>query len=192
MHLKRRLAMERRVRPMLVKPDFKEPKLPMERFPAKWHEDDPRAFVLEAQDEPFNERDTPMLADGAEAGCDPLAIAPVLEHAAPELLALVADDIFRSGTGGMNGAFEEVRNRYGCGIVPEGFNAHHTSRVVVDDRSESHPRIDAIGGPGARVYNGVVGQCDRMEYGRPNAVLPALGKMDPRWLRIAGHRDLRK
>ena len=59
-------------------------------------------------------------------------------------------------------------------------------------RCESHPRIDAIGGPGARVYNGVVGQCDRMEYRRLNAVLPALGKMDPRWLRISEHRDLRK
>ncbi len=49
-----------------------------------------------------------MLADGAEAGCDPLAIAPILEHAAPELLALVADDVFRGDTGGVNGAFEEV------------------------------------------------------------------------------------
>ena len=96
---------------MLIEPDFKEPKLPMERLPAKWHEADPRALVLAAQDEPFNERDTPMLADGAEAGCDPLAIAPVLEHAAPELLALVADDIFRGGTGGVDGAFKEARHR---------------------------------------------------------------------------------
>ena len=57
---------------------------------------------------------------------------------------------------------------------------------------ESHPRIDAIGGPGMRVYDGVVGECDGMEYCRLNAVLPALGKMDPRWLRIGEHRDLRK
>jgi len=87
-HLIRRLAIERRVRPMLIERDFKEPKLPMERLPAKWDEDDPRAFVLEAQVEPFNERDTPMLTDGAEAGCDPLAITPVLDQAAPERLAL--------------------------------------------------------------------------------------------------------
>jgi len=40
-------------------------------------------------------------------------------------------------------------------------------------RRESHPRIDAIGGPGTRVHDGVVGQCDRMEYRRLNAVLPA-------------------
>ena len=30
-------------------------------------------------------------------------------------------------------------------------------------RCESPPRIDAIDGPGTRVYDGVVGQCDRME-----------------------------
>ena len=104
----RRLAIERRVRPMLIEPDFKEPKLPMERLPAKWHDNYARAFVLQAQDESFNGRNTPLLANGAEAWCDPLAITPILEHAAPELLALVADDIFRSGTGGVNGVFEEV------------------------------------------------------------------------------------
>ena len=45
-----------------------------------------------------------MLANGAEAGCDPLVITPGLERIAPELLALVADNVFRGGTGGINGA----------------------------------------------------------------------------------------
>ena len=117
----------------------------MERVRAKWQENNTRAFVLETQYESFNERDTAVLANGAEAGCDLLAIAPILEHAEPELLALVADDIFRSGTGGMNGAFEEARNRYGCGIVPEGFNTHHTSRVVVDDRRYPPAKRPALG-----------------------------------------------
>jgi len=44
--------------------------------------------VLETQDESFNECDTSVLANGAESGCDPLVITPILEHAAPELLAL--------------------------------------------------------------------------------------------------------
>ncbi len=121
--LMRRLAIERRVRSCLIEPFRKKHKLPVERLAAKWHQDDARTSVLETQDESFNERDTPVLANGAEAGCYPLAITPILEHAAPELLALVADDVFRGGTGGVKGAFEEVRNRYGCGIVPEGFNA---------------------------------------------------------------------
>ena len=39
-----------------------------------------------------------MLADGSESGFDPVAITPVLEYVAPELLALVANDVFRGGT----------------------------------------------------------------------------------------------
>ena len=83
----------------------------MERVRANWHENDARTFVFETQNESFYERDTPVLANGAEAGCDPMPITPILEHGAPELLALIADDVFRGGTGGVNGAIEEVRNR---------------------------------------------------------------------------------
>ncbi len=117
----------------------------MEHVPAKWHDNDACTFVLEAQDESFNERDTPMLANGAEAGRDPLAITPILEHAAPELLALVADEVFRGGTGGVNGAFKAVRNRYGCGIVPEDINTHHASRIVVDDHRHPPAERPALG-----------------------------------------------
>ena len=59
-------------------------------------------------------------------------------------------------------------------------------------RRESHPCIDTIGGPGTRVNDGVVGQCDGMEYRQLNAVLPALGKMNSWWLRFGQHRRLRK
>ena len=52
--------------------------------------------------------------------------------------------------------------------------------------------MDAIGGPGARVDDSVVGQRDRMEYPRLNTVLPALGQMNPRWLRCGKRRELRK
>ena len=117
----------------------------MERVRAKWHQNHARAFVLETQDESFNERDTPVLANGTEAGCDSLAITPLLEYAAPELLALVGDDVFRGGAGGVNGTFEEVRHRYGCGIVPEGFNAHHASRVVIDDHRHPPTKRPALG-----------------------------------------------
>jgi len=112
---------------------------------AKWHENDAHAFVLESQDESFNERDTSELANGAEAGRDALAITPTLEHAAPELLAFVADDIFRGSIGGVHGAFEELRNRTGGGIVPEGFKAHHASRVMVDDHRHPPAKRPALG-----------------------------------------------
>jgi hypothetical protein len=85
------------------------------------------------------------LANGTEAGCDPVVITPILEHAAPELFALVADDVFRGGLGGVNGVFEEERNRYGCGIVPENFNVHHSSRVVVDDHRHPPAKWPALG-----------------------------------------------
>ena len=48
-----------------------------------------------------------MLTNGAEAWRDPLAITPVLERIAPELLALVADDVFWRRPGVDDGAFEE-------------------------------------------------------------------------------------
>ena len=42
----------------------------------------------------------PLLANGAEAWCDPLAITPILEHAAPELLAVVRK-VFESSSRGV-------------------------------------------------------------------------------------------
>ena len=106
----RRLAIQRRVRSILVEPVGIPTKLAAQWFAAKWHENDPRTFVLQTQDESLYERDTPVLANGAEAGFDPIAVTPILEHATPELLALVADDVFRGGTGGLDRSFEEVRN----------------------------------------------------------------------------------
>jgi hypothetical protein len=38
-----------------------------------------------------------------------------------------------------------VRNRFGCGIVPEGFNAHHASRVVVDYHRYPPAKRPALG-----------------------------------------------
>jgi hypothetical protein len=48
----------------------------------------------------------------------------------------------------------------------------------------SHPRIDAVGRPGPGVYDGVVGQCDRIENCQFKAGLPALGNFNRRWLWI--------
>ena len=53
---------------MLIEPDFKELKLPAERFAAEGYEDNARAFILQAQDEPLDNRDTAVLTNGAENG----------------------------------------------------------------------------------------------------------------------------
>ena len=101
--------------------------------------------VLETQDESFNECDTSVLAGGAESGCDPLVITPILEHAAPELLALVADNVSWRSTCVENGAFEEGLNRYRCGIMPEYRKAHRASRVMVDDNRNPPAKWPALG-----------------------------------------------
>ena len=57
---------------------------------------------------------------------------------------------------------------------------------------KSYPRIDTIGSPGTCVYDGVVGQRNRIKHRRLDAALPALGKKDPRRLRFNEHPGLRK
>ena len=78
-HLMRRLTVEPQVRAILVEPFGNPVKFPAKRFPVKWHANDARAFVLETQNESLDYRDTAVLTNGAEAGCDPLAITPGLE-----------------------------------------------------------------------------------------------------------------
>jgi hypothetical protein len=65
----------------------------VEGLAAKWYQDKAITFNFERQDESFDNGDTAVLANGAEAWCDPSAITPVFEHVAPELLSLVANDV---------------------------------------------------------------------------------------------------
>ena len=108
--LMRCLAIERRVRATTIVPTCIKRHLPEERVHEKWHENDPRTFVLQTQDESLYQRDTPVLPNGAEPRCDPLVIAPILEHTAPELLALVADNVFWRRTRVDDSAFKEGLN----------------------------------------------------------------------------------
>ena len=62
----------------------------------------------------------------------------------------------------------------------------------VDLCCESLPRTDAVGGPGPCGYDGVVGQCDRIDNGRLNAALRAIGKINLRWMKFGHHCGLRK
>ena len=86
------------MRAILIVPVHKIRQLLAEGLLAKWYDNDACTFLLETQDESLNNRDTPVLADGAEARCDPAATTPTLKHVAPELLALVTDYVFRGGT----------------------------------------------------------------------------------------------
>jgi hypothetical protein len=97
------------MRAILIVPVHKIRQLLAERLLAKWYDNNACTFLLETQDESLNNRDTPVLADGAEAGCDPVAFTPTLEHVAPELLALVTDDVFR-GSACLYSTCEKVPN----------------------------------------------------------------------------------
>ena len=137
-------AMETRVRAILVIPIGKQLKLSAEGLAAKWHEDDARTLALQAQDESLDNRDAAVLANGTESGCDAFEIAPAFEHVTPELLALVADHVFRCGACLMNRVFEEVLNRSGRGIVPECLKAHHASGAVVNDDRQPPTKWPAL------------------------------------------------
>ena len=55
-----------------------------------------------------------MLANGTEPGFDMMSVTPMFERIAPELRALVADEIFRSSTYIVDDVFKKVLNRYRC------------------------------------------------------------------------------
>jgi len=86
-----------------------------------------------------------VLANGAEAGRDPRAITPGLKRIAPELLALVADNVFWRGTCVDNGAFEEGLNRYRRGIISEYRKTHSASGVLINDHRHPPAKWPALG-----------------------------------------------
>lgn len=131
------VALKTRMRPVFSIPVGKQARLLAEGLATKWYQDNACTFILERQDESLNQGNATVLANGAEAWCDPLAITPILEPVAPELRPLVANDVLGRGTGVVDGAFEEALNRQRRGIVLEDGNAHDTSGIVVDDHR--HP-----------------------------------------------------
>jgi glycosyltransferase involved in cell wall biosynthesis len=108
----------------------------VEGIPAKWYQNDAHAFVLECQDESLNERNTAVLANGAKAGCDPMAITPILEYATPELLAL-------QGKGVTSRSLPPRRT------VRESFPSHRSSLSRVSCLARARPII-ATDVPGCR------------------------------------------
>ena len=105
------------MRATLIVPVHKRRQLLVENLSAKWHENYACTSVLVTQDESLNECNTPMLANSAKAGRDPLTITPILKHVAPELLALVADDVFWFDSCTIDSSFKEMMNRVACRIA---------------------------------------------------------------------------
>jgi hypothetical protein len=71
-------------------------------------EQEPRALILHRSDEALDDGDAGGFPDTAVARTDSATLAPGLEAAATELLALVGDDVARRLTLSPNGPFEET------------------------------------------------------------------------------------
>ena len=91
--LVRRSAVERLVRSVLVVPFGVEAEFLSERVPAHGNEQSPGALGLHTSDEPFDNRDAAMPANGPEPKPDATAPTPGPEALAPELRPFVADDV---------------------------------------------------------------------------------------------------
>lgn len=90
-----RFAAEGGVRTGLVVPAKERVEFTPQVLPAQGDCDAAEAFVFERSDESLDDGDAAVLADGAEARPDAVASAPGLEPRAPELTALVGDDVSR-------------------------------------------------------------------------------------------------
>ena len=76
------------------------------------NEDTSESLVLQRADESLDDGDAAVLADGAETRLDLASLAPTLEPSAPELLALVADDVL--GLGGVTNGLGEGKTSAVC------------------------------------------------------------------------------
>ena len=110
--------------PPLVVP-FDEASEPSSEIPAS-HRDvkHSRVFVLQTTDEAFDHSNASVLADGAEAGLDLLVFAPAFEPIAPELAALVGDDVLWLDTVLLDRAIQELLNCSGTRRLSEDHEPH--------------------------------------------------------------------
>ena len=97
--------------------------------------------LLYRQNESLNDRDTSMLADGAKARFDLVTSAPGFESVAPELTALVANQVLRIAvgttvTGGPpHRSVREELHSYGSSL---GYNGQDTTSLpAVVSRNDS-------------------------------------------------------
>ena len=67
-------------------------------------------FILERQDESLDNGDAAVLADGSESQLDYKTLCPAFEGIAPELLAVIADDVLGSLAAVLHGLAEELAN----------------------------------------------------------------------------------
>jgi hypothetical protein len=88
------------------------------------HEDQQAKVLFERLDEPFHHGDTAMLMDGAIARLDLALVAPALKAFAPELFALVADQMPGLGLRRTTRVIEEQLHGFRRGFMGEAGSSH--------------------------------------------------------------------
>jgi len=108
--------------------------------------------------------DNHQSTDGAEAQTEATAARPVLEARAPELRALVADQVLWLGARLTDGACQERANDRGGWLTGKRCYSHHASREMVDDdhsagQSGRWGRLQSV----AALFDGLSGRGNRTQ-----------------------------
>lgn len=110
--------------------------LPDKLLTPQRHDGPPEAFIFHGQDKPFDDGDAAVLVDRAESRPDLATPAPAFEGHAPELAALVADDISWQGFGLANSFGQKIPDLPAVWLLAEDGYAHNLPGKMIDDRGD--------------------------------------------------------
>jgi len=120
------------VRPIAVVPRSKQRQLFAKGAPAAGDHDSPCATVLHRENEPLDDGDAAVLADGTEPLTDSLSTTPLSDSSRDELLAVIGDQVLRCGTRRSNRPTEKHGDSCRCRRLIEDSKAHDATREVID------------------------------------------------------------
>jgi len=120
------------VRPSRVVPDHVQTKLTTHRSERRRNKKASRAFLFHRPDEPFDDRDARRFADPTVSRSDVPTLAPSLETTAPELRALVRDDIAGMLAVCASGSVEEALHLDRRGALLKDRESHADPGKLID------------------------------------------------------------
>ena len=128
------------VRPVLVVPIAHECQFTAHRSVSNRDEGEAGQEPLDREDQSFDDGDTAMLTDRSEPWPDSAASTPAAKAVAPELGALVADEMLGRDCGGAYGLSEKRPNLLRSRLLAVDGKAHEAARVMIDDQRVANGR----------------------------------------------------